>query len=151
MGAEQRAHIVECVKKYAVMLGGIAFISAVLYYASRDPGALTTNTNSYALLIILPLLLSFFVFSPLLRADESPYLLPLGGGLIITILALLLYYYSTWNLNAVYYGGFVMRILLAIIIIVGMALFFKLNATNLKNYPDGRVFCELDVFHSLFI
>jgi hypothetical protein len=135
LGANQRIELVECLKKYAIMLGGIAFISVVLYYASRDPSALTTNTNSYALMILIPMLISFFIFSPLLRADESPYLIALGGGVLITIFAMLLYYSSTWNLNAVYYGGFVMRILLATIIIVGLALFFKLNSANLKKLP----------------
>jgi hypothetical protein len=117
------------------MLGGIAFISVILYYASRDPNALTTNTNSYALMIMIPLLLSFFMFSPLLRAEESPYLIALGGGVLVTIFAMLLYYSSTWNLNAVYYGGFLMRILLVVIAIVGLALFFKLNSANLKKLP----------------
>ena len=135
LGANQRIELIECLKKYAIMLGGIAFISVVLYYASRDPSALTTNTNSYALMILIPMLISFFIFSPLLRADESPYLIALGGGVLITIFAMLLYYSSTWNLNAVYYGGFVMRILLTAIIIVGLALFFKLNSANLKKLP----------------
>lgn len=135
MGANERNELIECLKKYAIMLGGITFISVILYYASRDPAALTTSTNSYALMILIPLLISFFIFSPLLRADESPYLIALGGGVLVTILAVLLYYSSTWNMNAVYYGGFLMRILLVIIIIVGLALFFKLNSTNLKKLP----------------
>jgi len=134
-GADERVEFIDCLKKYAIMLGGIAFISVILYYASRDPNALTTNTNSYALMIMIPLLLSFFMFSPLLRAEESPYLIALGGGVLVTIFAMLLYYSSTWNLNAVYYGGFLMRILLVVIAIVGLALFFKLNSANLKKLP----------------
>jgi hypothetical protein len=130
--AERRQLLFDCLKKYGIMIGGAVLIAIVLYYASYDPSALTSKTTSYALMILVPLIISFFVFSPLIRAEESPYLMALGGGMFALFLALFMYYSTTWSMNTVYYGGFAIRLLLAAIFIVGLALFFKMFAGNLK-------------------
>ena len=130
--AERRQLLFDCLKKYGIMIGGAVLIAIVLYYASNDPAALTSNTTSYALMILLPLILSFFVFSPLIRAEESPYLMALGGGMFALFLALFMYYSTTWSMNTIYYGGFAIRLLMLAIFVVGLALVFKMFSGNLK-------------------
>lgn len=123
---------VECIKKYAGMLAGATAVSVLLFYASRDPSALTSSTNSYALIMMIPLIVGFLIFSPLIKAKDSPYLMALGGGLILLFSALYFYYSTTWTAGSIFLGGFYMRLLLALIAIIGMALFFKMFSGQLK-------------------
>ncbi len=127
--------VIECIKKYAGMLFGVTFVSVILFYASRDPEALTSQTNSYALLMIIPLIISFLIFSPLIQAKDSPYLMSLGGGLLVFFIALYAYYSMTWSSSSIFYGGFFMRILLLLIVFVAIALVFKMFSGQLKKLP----------------
>jgi len=130
--AEDRAMFGGCLLKYLGVLLVVGLICMVLIKTSYDPSAMNRNTMSYGALMIVPLLISFFLFSPLVKAEDSSTLMMLAGGFICFMIAIYSYYSTSWTPNTIYYGGYAMNILLLIILIVGLGVIFKVFSGQLK-------------------
>jgi hypothetical protein len=130
--AEDRATFGGCLLKYLGVLLVIGLIAMVLIKTSYDPSAMNRNTMSYGALMIVPLLISFFIFSPLVKAEDSSTLMMLAGGFICFMIVIYSYYSTSLTPNTIYYGGYAMNILLLIILIVGLAVIFKVFSGQLK-------------------
>ena len=129
---EDRAMFTGCLVKYLAVLLVIGLICMVLIKTSYDPSAMIRNMMSYVALIIVPLLISFFIFSPMVKSDDSSTVIMLAGGFICIMIVIYSYYSTSWTPNTIYYGGYVMNILLLIILIVGLGIIFKVFSGQLK-------------------
>lgn len=129
---EERTLLFGSIIKYLAVILVIVFICIALMKSAFDPSAMTRNTIPYALLIIVPLLLSLIIFSPIIKDNDIPLLLMLGGGFIIFMILLFTYYSMSWTPTTVYYGSYIMNILLLIIIIIGLGIVFKLFSGQMK-------------------
>ena len=118
--------------KYLGVLLAIVLICIALVKSATDPSAMTRNMIPYALLITVPLLLSLILFSPVIKANDMPLLMMLGGGFIIFMILIFSYYSMSWTPNTVYYGSYVMNTLLAVIVIIGLGIVFKLFSGQFK-------------------
>lgn len=130
--AEDRAMFTGCLLKYLGVLLVIGLIAMILIKTSYDPTAMNRNTMSYGALMIVPLLISFFIFSPLVKAGDGSTVMMLGAAFICMMIVIYSYYSTTWTPNTVYYGGYVMNILLLLILIVGLGVIFKVFSGQLK-------------------
>jgi len=130
--AEDRSMFMRSLIKYLGALISIVLIGIAIFKATTDPTAMNRNTTSYALLMIVPLLISFFIFSPIVNAEDTPFLLILGGAFLLFMLAIYIYYCSSWTPNSIYYSSYLMNTLLFIIIIVGLGIIFKVFSGQVK-------------------
>ena len=129
---EQRSLLMGTLIKYLGVMLSIVLICILLAKSSYDPAALNQNLLSYASLITIPLLISLIIFSPVISGNDIPMLLMLGGGFIIFMILIFSYYSASWTPTTVFYGGYAMKILLAIIVIIGLGILFKLFSGQLK-------------------
>jgi hypothetical protein len=129
---EKRALFMGSLIKYLGVFMAIVLICIALVKASIDPSALNRNMIPYGLLITIPLILSFILFSPLIKETDMPLLMMLGGGFIGFMILIYSYYTSSWTPSTVYYGGYLMNSLLFIIIAIGLAIIFKVFSGQLK-------------------
>ena len=118
--------------EYKTVIGSVAIACMILLYARNDANAMTTNTSYYASLMLIPLILALFFYSPLINSEHSAYLMTLGGGFIVLLLFMFLYY-SSWTSSFSYYGGYAMKIIATLAVIVGLAITSKLYSNKLKN------------------
>jgi hypothetical protein len=130
--AEDRSIFMGCLIKYLGALLAIVLIGIAMFKATNDPTAMNRNAISYAMLMIVPLLISFFIFSPMVNAEDMSLLSILGGGFIFLMIAIYIYYCSSWTPNSIYYSSYLMNALLFTIIIVGLGIVFKVFSGQVK-------------------
>jgi hypothetical protein len=80
----------------------------------------------------MPLLVSLLLFSPVIKGTDMPLLMMLGGGFIVFMILIFSYYSMSWTPTTVYYGSYFMTGLLAIIVIIGLGILFKLFSGEFK-------------------
>jgi hypothetical protein len=127
-----RKILVGSLMKYLGVLLAIVFVCIVTYKSAYDPSAMNRNTVSYGMMIIIPLLISIFLFSPIVKMDDIPTLMILCGGFIAMMILLYTYFSMSWNSSTLYYGSHFMTALMFIIVIVGLGIFFKIFSGQLK-------------------
>lgn len=119
--------------RYAGLYGFIFMIAVILYIASTDPEALTKKAYLYVFSIIIPLviLIGFALpFSTAKRSSTSTILL-LGVGL--TIITAAFYSYTSMDTTTALALSYLMNGLMAIIVLLGLALFFYIFSNYLKS------------------
>jgi hypothetical protein len=129
---EDRKIFFGCLMKYLGVLLAIVFVSIITYKSAYDPSAMNRNTVRYGLLMIVPLLISIFFFSPIVKTDNVPAIMMIVGGFIFMMMLLFAYYSMSWNPASLYYGDIFMKVLSFIIVIVGLGILFKVFAGQLK-------------------
>lgn len=121
-----------CLMKYLGVLLVIILSSFLIYKSSNDASAANQNTARYVLIMLIPLLISIFIFSPSVNVDDMQITLLLGGGFIMMMIVLYSYFSISWNPTTLYYSSYSMNILLFIIFIVGLGILFKVFSGELK-------------------
>jgi hypothetical protein len=129
---EKRNLFMGSLMKYLGVFLVVVFICIALVKSAYDPSALNRNTIPYGLLIVIPMLISFLLFSPVIKSDDIPVLLMLGGGFVAFMILIFSYYSMSWTPNTVYYGGYAMNILLLMIVVVGLGVVFKMFSGQFK-------------------
>jgi hypothetical protein len=129
---EDRKIFFGCLMKYLGVLLVIVLASFLIYKSSNDATAVNKNTIPYVLIILIPLLISIFIFSPSINMDDMPIMLLLAGGFIMMMIVLYSYFSISWNPTTLYYSSYSMNILLFIIFIVGLGICFKVFSGELK-------------------
>ena len=114
--------IMQNCKQYISMFIFVIILSFIIYYADKDPEALTNNAFKYALAIFIPLLLLFGYYV------QQTTSLSIVGLLAMTIIALVgSYVYTTTENSTLTITSFLMKyLLIPTIIIIGLAIFYKM-------------------------
>jgi hypothetical protein len=129
----ERNALVDCIKSHIGIILGPIFLSIVLFYAIRDPKALTSNSSSYFLVISAVMMLSFGLFSSLPDFSETPYMPFLIGGIVILLVSLGSYFSSYITPTVIKTIANFLRILILLMIVVGLAIGYKIFADRIKS------------------
>lgn len=129
---EQRSLLLGSIMKYLGVLLVIILSIILLVKSSSDPSAMNKNMISYVLLIIIPLLLSLIIFSPVIKGNDMPMLTIISVVFSIFMILIYSYYSMSWTPNTIYYGGYAMNILFFIIVIIGLGIIFKVFSGQFK-------------------
>lgn len=111
------------------------FISAiVIFYASTDSNSLTNRTFTYAFLIILPLILGI-IYSANIKdlSDESYVKKFLIGAILLFVVSIVFYFLSMSSTNIFVTINNVIVIIIVLILLIGLALFYNVFSSYLKN------------------
>jgi len=130
---KQRTALFECIKNNIGIVLGPIFLSVLLYYATRDPKALTDNASSYFLFIVGAMLVSFGLYSSLPDFSESPSMPFLIGGGVLFLVAMIGYFYSYITPRVVTVVSNFLRILILLMIVIGLAIGQKVFAERIKS------------------
>uniref|UniRef100_A0A6C0HHM6 Uncharacterized protein n=1 Tax=viral metagenome TaxID=1070528 RepID=A0A6C0HHM6_9ZZZZ len=128
-----RMLLINCIKDNIGIILAPMFLSVLLYYATRDPNALTNNASSYFLFIVGAMILSFGIYSSLPNFSESPSMLFLVGGVVLLLIAMIVYFYSYITPRVVTIVSNFMRILILLMIVIGLAIGQKVFAERIKS------------------
>jgi hypothetical protein len=133
--------------RYAGIYGFIFMIGVVLYIASTDPAALTTKAYVYMFTIIIPFVILFgfiFPFSTTQRSATSTMLLL---GVVVTIMTALFYAYSSMNSATLAVTSYFLNGIMALIALVGLAIFFYIFSNYLKSVEGIAGFLIYLIFY----
>lgn len=125
-------NISEIASKNQYMLLASLAICIILFFAAREPRALSTYLNQYAIVMFIPFLIGFIILSPLLQKKDSSQLLMFGGAIMALIIAVCVYYANSISPDIVALMNSVMGWVGLLIFIIGMALVVKLFSNDLK-------------------
>jgi hypothetical protein len=131
--SENRKLLMNCIQTNIGFLFGIFFVACILFYAVRDPKALTSNASNYAIIIIAALFGSFALYSSLLRFDGQTYMFFIIGAISLLLFAGIKYFWHYITPTVINYTGNALKIILLLLILVGLAIGFKIFKSTLQN------------------
>jgi hypothetical protein len=131
--SENRKLLMNCIQTNIGFLFGIFFVACILFYAVRDPKALTSNTSNYAIVIIAALFGSFALYSSLLKFDGQTYMMFIIGAISLLVFTCIKYYWHYITPTVINYTGNALKIILLLLILVGLAIGFKIFKSTLQN------------------
>lgn len=111
------------------------FISSIIiYYASTDGNSLTNKTFTYAFLIILPLILGIVYGANIVNLNDESYAQRFFiGAFTLFILIVIIYFLSISSSSVFTTINNVIVIIIVIIMLIGLALFYNVFSSYLKN------------------
>jgi hypothetical protein len=134
----------KCIYRSFIALFTVIFSAIVIYVASTDPNATSNKYYMYTALIVLPILVGSVMVLPIFSQSVRG-----TGGIAIGLFLLLMilsvyFFYRHINPQSVKYMTYIMFILLFLIIIVGLAIFYKIFIRYVKNLRGwGGFFAKL--------
>ena len=132
--------LLDCVKNNIGIVIGLFALSTVLFYSAYDSKALTSRTSTYALFIIAILIGMFTVFSSLLQFyGSSQFPIIIGGGILI-LLSIVIHYSSYFTPGVITHISNALRGIVLLMIIVGLAIGFKLFSEQIKKMKGWNGF-----------
>lgn len=143
----QRKALIDCIKSHIGIILGPIFLSIILFYAIRDPKALTSNANSYFLVISAVMMMSFGLFSSLPDFSETPYMPFLVGGILILLVSFASYYSSYFTPTVIATIANFLRILILLMIVIGLAIGYKIFADRIKSLKGWPGFLANFLFY----
>jgi hypothetical protein len=123
----------ECVKKNIGIILGPVLLGVILFYATRDPKALMGNTNSYIIFISTIVVVCFGAYSSLPDFSTTPSLPFLVGGILLSLIAMASYFSSYITPSVVNAVSNVLRVIFLLIVVVGLAIGYKLFSERIKS------------------
>ena len=129
---EKLKSLLDCLKKNAGIAFGPIVLGVILFYAMRDPQALTNYTSSYVLVIVAALALTFGMYSSLPDFSNMSYMPFLIGGIVLSIITFIVYFSSYITPRVITFIANVLRIMIVLMAIVGLAIGYKLFSEKLK-------------------
>lgn len=129
----RRQLLLDCIKKNIGILIGPALLGFILFYAIRDPKALTSNTSSYIIFIGTIMLLCFGLYSNLLDFSKTSYMSFIIGGIALLVISSAGYYSSYITTNFINTVSNFIRIIIILMLIVGLAIGYKMFSEKLKS------------------
>jgi hypothetical protein len=136
--SENRKLLMNCIQTNIGFLFGIFFIACILFYAVRDPKALTSNTSNYAIVIIAALFGSFALYSSLLRVDGQSPTIFIIGAVSLLVFVFIKYFSRYITPTVINYTGNGLKLILLLMILVGLAIgskIFKNKLQGLQGWP----------------
>jgi hypothetical protein len=122
----------------------IVLLSIVIYYANKDPDALTTNAYKYVFLIFIPFII-FMAYSMLSKTPENSFI----ALFMLCIVAIVgIYIWSSMNKQTLYIFSFFSKyLLIPLIVLIGFAIFYKIALAYISNLTGfSRFIIELIFF-----
>jgi hypothetical protein len=108
----------------------VIFISVIIYYANTDPDALTKNAYKYSLLIFVPFLL-IMAYNITNKSSEYAFI---GLFALCIVAAVGSYLWMSTNKTTIYiFSYFSKYLLIPIIVLVGVAIFYKMIMNYINN------------------
>lgn len=132
--------------KYGALYGIIFAVIMVLFYAAFDPAALSTNTFTYAMLIIVPLLIVLSLVVPFSN-NSGINLNAFNVGIVLLFLLALVYFYAKTNKNAYEIVSFITLILTTLMILGGLSILFYVVGNYLKSLTGWIGFLVYFIFY----
>jgi len=132
--------------KYGSLYAMIFTIIIILYYAALDPAALTTKTFTYAMSIIIPMVVVLAIVIPFSQR-QSPSSSLFIIGIVVAFFAAISYFYMKANAATNNLMNYIIAFLIAAMIIGGLALFFYVIGNYLKSLPGWAGFMAYFVFY----
>lgn len=133
--------------KYIGILLFISLCGIVLYTASINPSALGGNTFTYALYIIIPLVILFVFLLPSILKESNVLQLILMSTLVICFIGAVAYSHiqaSQSSMNAVNY---IVTGIVLLAILIGLAILFLMIGNSLKNQTGWTGFIVYFIFY----
>jgi hypothetical protein len=132
--------------KYGGLYAMIFTIMIILYYAALDPAALTTKTFTYAMSIIIPMIVVLAIVIPFSQrqAPSSSFFII---GMVVTFFAAVSYFYMKANASTYKLMNYIIAILIVAMVLGGLSLFFYVIGNYLKSLPGWAGFMAYFIFY----
>jgi hypothetical protein len=132
--------------KYGTLYAVIFSIIIILYYAALDPAALTSSTFTYAMMIVVPLILVLSFVTPFSRKQGSGTTMFIIGS-VVTFFAAIMYFYMKATPSTYELMNYVVIIMLIAIAILGLAIIFYILGNYLKSLSGWTGFMVYFIFY----
>jgi hypothetical protein len=139
--------LIDCIKNNIGIIIGPIFLACLLYYATHDPKALTNNSSTYILFIGAIVIVCFGLYSSLPDFSNSPYMPFLVGGIALLGISMAGYFSSYLTPSVISTIGNFMRILVLLMIVVGLAIGYKLFSERIKSLTGWKGFFANFLFY----
>ena len=139
--------LIDCIKTNIGIILGPTLLIIILFYATRDPQALTGNTSSYIIFIGTIVMVCFGVFSSLPDFSDTPYMPFLIGGIVMLLVTFSTYFSSYITPSVVTAVSNVMRVIFVLMILVGLAIGYKMFSERLKSLTGWPGFFSNFLFY----
>lgn len=135
--------------KYIILVFVLIFIGTILFYASTDPNSLTSKTYIYILTIILPLILVFVFIQALTPVSSTSFSVYTFVGMIFAMIfiSFAIYFYQYFSSTNFYIVSYVINIIVFLIVIVGLAIIFKIFENALLKMEGISGFIAQFIFY----
>ena len=132
--------------KYGGLYAMIFTIIIILYYAALDPAALTTKTFTYAMSIIIPMIVVLAIVIPFSQrqAPSSSFFII---GMVVTFFTAVSYFYMKANESTYKLMNYIIALLIVAMVLGGLALFFYVIGNYLKSLPGWAGFMAYFIFY----
>jgi hypothetical protein len=143
----KRQLLLDCIKNNIGIILGPVFLAAILYYATHDPNALTNNTSSYVIFIGTIIIICFGLYSSLPDFSKSSYMPFLIGGIALLLVSMVGYFSSYITQSVISTVSNFMRILVLLMIVVGLAIGYKMFSERIKSLTGWKGFFANFLFY----
>jgi hypothetical protein len=143
----KRQLLLDCIKNNIGIILGPVFLAAILYYATNDPHALTNNTSSYVIFIGTIIIICFGLYSSLPDFSKSSYMPFLIGGIALLLVSIAGYFSSYITPAVISTLSNFMRILVLLMIVVGLAIGYKMFSERIKSLTGWKGFFANFLFY----
>jgi hypothetical protein len=129
--------------KYVIMVCFVVFILSLFFVTSfYKPDVVFLTKYRYIMMIVLPLILLIYLFLRKGNSDLDPKIVMMIGGLIVVIMIILFISYikkpSVSSVNSIVFGSYIINIIIAAIVLVGLAIGYKVlknSARRMRGWP----------------
>uniref|UniRef100_A0A6C0JN69 Uncharacterized protein n=1 Tax=viral metagenome TaxID=1070528 RepID=A0A6C0JN69_9ZZZZ len=132
---------------YGIFYTLLLVIIFILYSASKDPKALTTNTYVYILMFMLPTVFALLYLGPIMMASSSVIFKTGMISLLALIVIAAIYFYINMNSSSFLAVSFIWGIIIGLILLVGLALLFYMLSNYLKTFTGWSGFIVYFIFY----
>jgi hypothetical protein len=132
--------------KYGFLYLIIFIIIIILYYASFDPSALSTNAFKYIFMIAIPLIIVLYFVFPLSQSDSS-YLKILLIAIVFSFFFALIYFYTKSNSATFQVVEYITIIIGIMMIITALSIIFYIMSNYFKSLLGWEGFITYFIFY----
>jgi hypothetical protein len=135
--------------KVLILLFSIIFLGIFLNYASKDERSLTSNTYLYAFTALIPIMMVFIFAINRGNLFSVIYNKSVLIGIMLSLCLIVIIYriYKYLDATSLFLVKIIVNILIFLIILIGLAIFFKMTANNLLKSGGTSRFIILLIFY----
>lgn len=133
--------VIKSCKKYLVAFIVITIMIIVLLYAKNDASALTTMTYTYAISLIIPLIIAFLYVQNIAPfGEDSKTSLVFYGFIGMCVFVGIIYYIYTRLLSssALILANLIMNFIIVLITVLGIVIFYNVFVNIIKRMENGK-------------
>ena len=132
--------------KYGLLYAVIFAVIIIMYYAAFDPTALSSSTFTYAMMIIVPLIIVLYIVTPFSIKQGSGATMFIIGT-VVTFFVALMYFYMKATPSTYELMNYIVIIILIAIAIIGLAIIFYILGNYLKSLTGWTGFMVYFIFY----